>query len=146
VGKYVNGDIRPIRGHNLPLAAAGMFLLWFGWYGFNGGSVLSADPGLVSFVFVTTSLAAAAGLLSSMLTSWIVQTHPDVSMVMNGALAGLVGITASADIVSVGSSVIIGLIAGVLVVFSVILLDKWKIDDPVGAISVHLVCGIWGTL
>jgi len=146
VGKYVNGEIRPIRGHSLPLAAAGMFLLWFGWFGFNGGSVLSADPGLVSLVFVTTSLAAAAGIVTSMMTSWIVQKHPDASMVMNGALAGLVGITASADSVSVLSAVIIGAIAGVLVVFSVILLDKWKLDDPVGAISVHLTCGIWGTL
>jgi Amt family ammonium transporter len=146
VGKYVNGQIRPIRGHNLPLAAIGMFLLWFGWFGFNGGSVLSADPGLISFVIVTTSLAAGAGIISSLLTSWVVQKHPDVSMVMNGALAGLVGITAGADQVSALSAIIIGLVAGVIVVFSVMLLDKWKLDDPVGAISVHLVCGIWGTL
>lgn len=146
LGKYVNGEIRPIRGHNLPLAAIGMFLLWFGWYGFNGGSVLSADPGFVSLVFVTTSIAAASGVLGSMVTCWIVQKHPDVSMVMNGALAGLVGITAGADQMGMIDSVLIGLIAGVVVVFSVMLLDKWKLDDPVGAISVHLVCGIWGTL
>lgn len=145
-GKYVNGQIRPIRGHNLPLAAIGMFMLWLGWFGFNGGSVLSADPALVSYVLVTTSLAAAAGLISSMLTSWVVQKHPDVSMVMNGVLAGLVGITAGADSVGIMASLIIGAIAGVVVVFSVILLDKWMIDDPVGAVSVHLVCGIWGTL
>jgi len=146
IGKYVNGTIRPIPGHNLTLAAAGMFLLWFGWYGFNGGSVLSADPGMVSLVFVTTSLAAAAGIVGAMVTSWTVQKHPDLTMILNGALAGLVGITAGADAVSVTSSILIGAIAGVLVVFSVILLDKWKLDDPVGAISVHLTCGVWGTL
>ncbi|MEX0856150.1 MAG: ammonium transporter [Gemmatimonadota bacterium] len=146
IGKYVNGTIRPIRGHNMPLAVMGMFLLWFGWFGFNGGSVLSADPGLVSFVFTTTALAAAAGIVGAMLTTWTVHKHPDMTMVLNGALAGLVGITAGADVVSVMSSVIIGLIAGIIVVFSVILLDKWKLDDPVGAISVHLTCGIWGTL
>jgi ammonium transporter, Amt family len=146
VGKYVNGKIKPIMGHNLPLATVGAFLLWFGWYGFNGGSVLSADPGLVSLVFVTTSLAAAAGIISSMFTSWIVQKKPDLTMVLNGCLAGLVGVTASADTVSVMSSIIIGLIAGVIVVLAVITLDKAKLDDPVGAISVHLVCGIWGTL
>jgi len=146
IGKYVNGTIRPIRGHNLPFAVFGMFLLWFGWFGFNGGSVLSADPADVSFVFVTTALAAAAGIIGAMLTTWTVHDHPDATMVLNGALAGLVGITAGADVVSVMSSIIIGLVAGVIVVFSVILLDKWKLDDPVGAISVHLTCGIWGTL
>ena len=146
VGKYVNGTIRPIRGHNLPFAVFGMFLLWFGWFGFNGGSVLSADPGAVSFVFTTTALAAAAGIIGAMLTTWLVHDHPDATMVLNGALAGLVGITAGADVVSVMSSILIGLIAGVIVVFSVILLDRWKLDDPVGAISVHLTCGVWGTL
>jgi len=146
LGKYVNGDIRPILGHNLPLAVIGMFLLWLGWFGFNGGSVLSADPGLVSFVLVTTSLAAAAGIIAAMLTTWTIHKHPDASMVLNGALAGLVGITAGADVVSVMSAVIIGLIAGVIVVFSVEIIDRAKLDDPVGAISVHLTCGIWGTL
>ncbi len=146
LGKYVNGRIHPIPGHSLPLAAAGMFLLWFGWFGFNGGSVLSADPGLVSLVFVTTSLAASAGIITAMLTTWTVQKHPDLSMVLNGALAGLVGITAGADVVSVMGAVIIGGVAGVLVVFSVMLFDRIKMDDPVGAISVHLTCGIWGTL
>lgn len=146
LGKYVNGEIRPILGHNLPLAVIGMFLLWLGWFGFNGGSVLSADPGLVSFVLVTTSLAAAAGIISAMLTTWTIHKHPDASMVLNGALAGLVGITAGADVVSVMSAVIIGLIAGVIVVFSVEIIDRAKLDDPVGAISVHLTCGIWGTL
>ena len=146
LGKYVNGEIRPILGHNLPLAVMGMFLLWLGWFGFNGGSVLSADPGLVSFVLVTTSLAAAAGIAGAMGTTWAVHKHPDASMVLNGALAGLVGITAGADVVSVTSAVIIGLIAGVIVVFSVETIDRAKLDDPVGAISVHLTCGIWGTL
>ena len=146
IGKYVNGRIHPIPGHSLPLAAAGMFLLWFGWFGFNGGSVLSADPGLVSLVFVTTSIAASAGIVAAMITTWTVQKHPDLSMVLNGGLAGLVGITAGADVVSVMDSVMIGGVAGVLVVFSVIFFDRIKMDDPVGAISVHLVCGIWGTL
>lgn len=146
IGKYFNGSIRPIMPHNMPLATIGCFLLWLGWFGFNGGSVLSANPGVVSFVLVTTSMAAAAGVLSSVITSWIVQKKPDLSMALNGCLAGLVGITASADVVTVMSACIIGLIAGVIVVLSVIGLDKLRIDDPVGAISVHLVCGIWGTL
>lgn len=146
LGKYVNGGIKPIMGHNMPLVTIGVFLLWLGWFGFNGGSVLSADPGGVSFVLVTTSLAASAGAVGAMLTSWFVQNKPDLTMVLNGVLAGLVGITAGADVVSVGESVIIGLVAGLLVVLSVLGLDRLKIDDPVGAISVHLTCGIWGTL
>jgi Amt family ammonium transporter len=146
LGKYVNGGIKPIMGHNMPLVTIGVFLLWLGWFGFNGGSVLSADPGAVSFVLVTTSLAASAGAVGAMLTSWTIQKKPDLTMVLNGVLAGLVGITAGADVVSVGASVIIGLIAGILVVLSVLGLDRMKIDDPVGAISVHLTCGIWGTL
>ncbi len=146
LGKYVSGGIKPILGHNMPLATIGVFLLWLGWFGFNGGSVLSADPELVSFVFVTTSLAAAAGVIGAMTISWIIQKKPDLSMALNGALAGLVGITAGADVVSVMSAVIIGLLAGFLVVASVMVLDRCKLDDPVGAISVHLVCGIWGTL
>lgn len=146
LGKYVSGGIKPILGHNMPLATIGVFLLWLGWFGFNGGSVLSADPGLVSFVFVTTSLAAAAGVIGAMTLSWIIQKKPDLSMALNGALAGLVGITAGADVVSVMSAVVIGLLAGFLVVASVMVLDRCKLDDPVGAISVHLVCGIWGTL
>jgi Amt family ammonium transporter len=146
LGKYVNGTVHPIMGHNLPLAAIGVFLLWLGWYGFNGGSVLSADPGAVSLVCVTTSLAAAAGVISSMIVSNLVQHKPDLSMILNGSLAGLVGITAGADVVSPVSAIAIGLIAGVLVVFSVMLFDKLHLDDPVGALSVHLVCGVWGTL
>ncbi|MBF88833.1 MAG: ammonium transporter [Candidatus Marinimicrobia bacterium] len=147
LGKYTkDGTVKPIMGHNMPLAAIGVFLLWFGWYGFNGGSVLSADPGLVSLVFVTTTLAAAGGVIGAMLTSWGISRKPDLSMILNGSLAGLVGITAGADVISPMYSVIVGLIAGSIVVLSVMQFDKMKIDDPVGAISVHLVCGIWGTL
>lgn len=146
IGKYVGNNIKPIMGHNMPLAAIGVFLLWLGWFGFNGGSVLSADPAAVSFVFVTTSLAAAAGIIGAMILSWVLQKKPDLTMALNGALAGLVGITAGADVVSVMSSIIIGFIAGLLVVAAVMGIDRAKIDDPVGALSVHLVCGIWGTL
>ena len=147
LGKYSkNGEIKPIMGHNMPLATIGVFLLWFGWYGFNGGSVLSADPGAVSFVFVTTTLAAAAGVIGAMGTSWIISKKPDLSMILNGSLAGLVGITAGADCISPMYSVVVGLIAGIVVVVTVIQLDKMKIDDPVCAVSVHLACGIWGTL
>lgn len=146
-GKYTSdGKIKPILGHSMPLAAIGVFLLMLGWFGFNGGSVLSADPSLVSFTFTTTGLAAAAGALSAILVSWVVLRTPDLSMALNGILAGLVGITAGADSVPVTSAVIIGAIAGVIVVFSIVFFDKIKIDDPVGAISVHGVVGIWGTL
>ena len=145
-GKYVNGNIKPILGHNLPLAAIGTFLLFFGWFGFNGGSVLSANPGPLGLVFTTTALAACAGGLASMLTSWLFVKKLDLTMALNGILAGLVGITAGADAVSIWSAVLIGAIAGTLVVFSIIFFDKVKIDDPVGAISVHGVCGVWGTL
>ena len=146
LGKYVDGKIRPVAGHSMPLATIGVFLLWLGWYGFNGGSVLSADPALVSLVFVTTSLAAAAGVIGAMAASWGLQHKPDLSMVLNGSLAGLVGITAGADTVGVMSAIIIGFVAGIIVVGSVLALDRAKLDDPVGAISVHLVCGMWGTL
>ncbi len=146
LGKYVGGGIKPIMGHSMPLAAIGVFLLWLGWFGFNGGSVLSADPAAVSFVFVTTSLAAAAGVMGAMILSWFLQKKPDLTMALNGALAGLVGITAGADVVSVTSAMVIGFIAGLLVVVAVLGIDRVKVDDPVGAISVHLVCGIWGTL
>ncbi len=146
LGKYSNGKVRPILGHSMPLATIGVFLLWLGWFGFNGGSVLSANPALTSLVLVTTCLAAAAGGVAAALTSWVVLKKPDLSMALNGILAGLVGITAGADQMAAKSSIIIGLICGVLVVFSVIFFDKLKIDDPVGALSVHLVCGIFGTL
>lgn len=145
-GKYHNGKIRPIPGHNMPLATIGVFLLCFGWFGFNGGSVLSVAPGPLGLVFTTTALAAAAGGLSASAISWVVLKKPDLSMALNGILAGLVGITANADIVSAMGAIIIGLVAGVLVFGSVLFFDKIKIDDPVGAISVHGVCGIWGIL
>jgi ammonium transporter, Amt family len=147
LGKYsAKGKIQPIPGHSMPLAVIGVFLLWLGWFGFNGGSVLSADAGSVSLVLVTTSLAAAAGAFGAMLTAWTVFKTPDITMVLNGILAGLVGITAGADLMSPMASIVIGAIAGVIVVFSISFFDKVKLDDPVGALSVHLVCGIWGTL
>ena len=146
-GKYVNGRPVAIPPSSLPLAAIGVFLLWFGWFGFNGGSVLSADPGLVSLTLVTTSLAAAGGGLAAAFISTVHGGKPDLSMALNGILAGLVGITAGADQMAGWEAIVIGLIAGVLVYFTVIFVDGViKIDDPVGAISVHLVCGIWGTL
>ncbi len=145
-GKYVDGKIKPILGHSMPLATIGVFLLFLGWFGFNGGSVLSADVSYVGLVFTTTTLAACAGALAAIAVSWAFLKKPDLSMSLNGILAGLVGITANADIVSPMGSIIIGLVAGVIVVFSIIFFDKIKIDDPVGAISVHGVCGIWGIL
>lgn len=146
-GKYgKDGKVNPIPGSNMPMAVTGVFLLWLGWFGFNGGSVLSADPGATSLVLVTTSLAAAAGAVGSVVAYMFVSNKPDLSMTLNGILAGLVGITAGADSVTPGSSIVIGLIAGALVVGSVLAFDRLKVDDPVGATSVHLVCGIWGTL
>ena len=145
-GKYTANGIKPITGHSMPLAAIGVFLLWFGWFGFNGGSVLSASPLDVSLVFVTTSLAAAAGAIGAFIVSLIMFKNYDLPMVLNGILGGLVGITAGADQMSPGESIIIGLIAGAIIPLSVVFFDKRKIDDPVGATSVHLVCGIFGTL
>lgn len=146
IGKYVNGVPRPIMGHNIPLATIGVFLLWFGWFGFNGGSVLNADPTAISLVLVTTSLGASAGTVAAAVTSALALKKPDLTMALNGCLAGLVGITAGADCITPLGSIVIGGIAGVIVVLSVLGIDKLLIDDPVGAISVHLVCGIWGTL
>ena len=145
-GKYTSSGVKPIIGHSMPLAAIGVFLLFFGWFGFNGGSVLSANPGPLGLVFTTTALAAAAGAIASIATSMIVLKKPDLSMALNGLLAGLVSITAGADAVEPWSAVIMGAIGGVIVVFSILFLDKIKIDDPVGAISVHGVVGIWGTI
>ena len=146
-GKYLEGGrIKPILGHSMPLATIGVFLLFLGWFGFNGGSVLNADPDLVSLVFVTTTLSAVAGCMGSIGTAWIMLKKPDLSMALNGFLAGLVGITAGADIIPPLLAVVTGLLAGILVVFSIVWFDKVKIDDPVGAISVHGICGIWGTL
>jgi ammonium transporter, Amt family len=146
LGKFKDGKSFAILGHNIPFATAGVLILWLGWFGFNGGSVLSADPTLTSLTLVTTCLAAAAGGIGSLLTSFMKNKNFDLSMFLNGILGGLVGITAGADQMSPNESVIIGLIAGAIVVFAVSLLDKLKLDDPVGAVAVHLGCGIWGTL
>ncbi len=146
LGKYKpDGSIRPIPGHNMPLAALGVFILWLGWFGFNPGSTTTADKS-IAMIFVNTNLAAATGAVFALLASWFKFGKPEVSMSLNGALAGLVGITAGCANVSPLSAVIIGAVAGILVVFSVLLMDKIKIDDPVGAVSVHGVCGAWGTL
>ena len=146
IGKFKNGKSIPIFGHNIPFATAGVLILWLGWFGFNGGSVLSADPELTSLTLVTTCLAAAAGGIGAAITSFFKDKTFDLTMFLNGILGGLVSITAGADQMSPGESILIGVIGGVVVVYVVALLDKLKLDDPVGAIAVHLGCGIWGTL
>ena len=146
IGKFENGKTQAIPGHNIPIATAGVLILWLGWFGFNGGSVLSADPELTSITLVTTCLAAAAGGVMAALASTIMYKNLDLTMFLNGILGGLVGITAGADQMSPMDAILIGAIAGVLIVFAVNLIDKLKLDDPVGAIAVHLACGIWGTL
>lgn len=146
LGKYVDGKVVDKPGSSVPLAVIGVFLLWLGWFGFNGGSVLSADPGVVSFVLVTTSLSACMGGLGGFITARFVFKRLDLGMVLNGILAGLVGITAGADVIPPIWAMVVGLISGIIVVFSAIGLDKLKLDDVVGAVSVHLSCGIWGTL
>lgn len=147
IGKYDKaGHVNPIPGHNIGFATLGMFILWLGWFGFNGGSTMAADPVSVSHVIMTTNMAAAAGLLASTIISQVVMGKPDLSMALNGALAGLVAITAGCDAVSVCGAVIIGAIGGALAVYGVIFFDKLQIDDPVGALSVHLINGVWGTL
>lgn len=147
IGKYKkDGSVQPIPGHSMAMVFLGGLILWLGWFGFNPGSTMAADPVAISHVVITTNLACAAAILSSTLMAWIMIGKPDFSMTVNGALAGLVAITAPCAFVSVTSSAIIGLIAGILVVFAVIFFDKIKVDDPVGALSVHLVNGIWGTI
>ena len=147
IGKFSeSGKAQAIPGHNIPLAAAGVLILWLGWFGFNGGSVLSADPAGTSLVLVTTSLAAAAGGIGAFILSTILYKNYDLTMFLNGILGGLVGITAGADLMSPNESVVIGLLAGALIVLSVAFIDKIKLDDPVGAVAVHLICGIFGTL
>ena len=146
MGKYTkDGKIKPILGHNMPLAALGIFILWLGWFGFNPGSTTAANKD-IAMIFVNTNLAAAAGAVLAMVTSWIKFGKPEVGMSLNGALAGLVAITSPCASVTPLSAVIIGAAAGVIVVLSVMFFDKIKVDDPVGAISVHGVCGAWGTL
>jgi len=147
LGKFgKDGQSHAIPGHNIPLATAGVFILWLGWFGFNGGSVLSADPSLTSITLVTTCLAAAAGGISAFVVSTIAYKNYDLTMFLNGILGGLVGITAGADLMSPLDAVLIGLVAGGVIVLGVALVEKLKLDDPVGAVAVHLACGIWGTL
>ena len=145
LGKYENGQPRAIPGHNMSIATLGCLILWIGWFGFNPGSELAATAN-VPYIAVTTNLAAAAGGITATFTAWAKDGKPDLSMIINGILAGLVGITAGCAAVSYWGAVVIGAIAGVIVVFSVAFFDSIKIDDPVGAISVHLVNGVWGTL
>ena len=146
-GKFdSNGNTIAIPGSNIPLSAAGVLILWLGWFGFNGGSVLSADPANTSLVLVTTCLAAAAGGIGAAFFSNLLYKNLDITMFMNGVLGGLVGITAGADQMGPTEAIIIGAVGGVIVVLGVALLDKCKLDDPVGAIPVHLFAGIWGTL
>jgi Amt family ammonium transporter len=142
-----DGSGNPIAGHSLPLVTLGVFILWFGWYGFNCGSTLGmGDAGTVARVAVNTTLAPAVGAVVAMAIAWMRFGKPDVSLALNGALAGLVGITAPCAVVSPGASMVIGLISGVLVIVGVDLLNRFRIDDPVGAFPVHGLCGIWGTL
>ena len=147
-GKYNKEGklVRPIAGHSIPLATAGGFILWLGWFGFNAGSTMAADPTAIAHIGVTTMLASLAGIFGSLLATYALSKTFDLTMMINGCLAGLVGITAPCAFVSTGSSIVIGLVAGLLVVPSVRLFDRFRVDDPVGATSVHLVCGIWGTL
>ena len=147
-GKFrADGSVNPIFGHSMSMVTLGGLVLWFGWFGFNPGSTMAVGDGsAIAHIAVTTNTAAAMAILSSTLMSWLIQKKPDLSMIINGALAGLVAVTAPCAFVSVGSSAVIGLIAGVLVVFAVLMFDKLKLDDPVGALSVHLVNGVFGTL
>jgi len=146
IGKYgSDGKVNPIPGHNMGMATIGMFVLWLGWFGFNGGSTMAADPQPISLIILNTNMAAAAGGIAATFVSYLAIGKPDLSMLLNGILAGLVGITAGADGATVFGSIIVGLVSGILVVYSVIFFDRIKVDDPVGAISVHLMNGVWGT-
>ncbi len=150
IGRFVNGKSVPMPGHSLPLAALGVFILWFGWYGFNPGSQLAfqgtGDIDATMHIAVATTLAAGAGGLCATLLSWFMFGKPDLSMGLNGILGGLVGITACCDCMTDWMSIVVGIVAGVLVTFAVLLLDKLQIDDPVGAFPVHGICGIWGCM
>jgi Amt family ammonium transporter len=147
LGKYgKDGRVNPIPGHSMTSATIGVFVLWLGWFGFNPGSTMAADPLAIGHIAVTTNTAAAAASMSALITATLLLGKPDLSMILNGCLAGLVAITAPCAWVSVQSSLVIGLIAGVLVVFGVLFFDRVKLDDPVGALSVHLLNGVWGTL
>ncbi|MBW4613469.1 MAG: ammonium transporter [Desmonostoc vinosum HA7617-LM4] len=146
IGKYQDKQVVALPGHNMSIATLGCLILWLGWFGFNPGSTMAADPNAITHIALTTNMAGAVGGIAATITAWLYLGKPDLSMIINGILAGLVGITAPCAYVSIGSAFIIGLVAGVIVVFSVTFFDKLGIDDPVGATSVHLVCGIWGTL
>jgi len=146
IGRYKDGKILPIPGHSMPLATIGAIVLWLGWFGFNPGSTMAADPEAIARICITTNSGAVAGLLSSTIVAWIVIGKPDLSMTINGCLAGLVAVTASCAYISALSALIIGTIAGILVVLAVSWFDRIRIDDPVGALSVHLVNGIFGTI
>ncbi|HEY8995426.1 MAG TPA: ammonium transporter [Lacunisphaera sp.] len=147
IGKFKDGKVHPIPGHNMTSAALGVLILWLGWFGFNPGSTMAAmDGAAISHILVATNTAAATASLSALVTAWVLLKKPDASMVLNGCLAGLVAITAPCAFVTIGSSAIIGIIAGILVVFAVIFFDKMKLDDPVGALAVHLCNGVFGTL
>jgi ammonium transporter, Amt family len=146
-GKFRDGKVHPIPGHNMTSAALGVLILWLGWFGFNPGSTMAAmDGSAIAHILVNTNIAAATGSLGALVTAWVLLKKPDLSMVLNGCLAGLVAITAPCAFTTITSGAIIGLIAGIIVVLAVIFFDKIKIDDPVGALSVHLVNGVWGTL
>jgi Amt family ammonium transporter len=147
LGKYTeDGRMRALPGHNMGLATLGCLILWLGWFGFNAGSTMDANGKLIAHIVLTTNMAASAGALAATIVAWLYLGKPDLSMIINGLLAGAVAITGSCAFVDMTSAAIIGAIAGVIVVFSVAFFDAIRIDDPVGAISVHLVCGIWGTL
>ena len=146
IGKFVNGKSRAIPGHNIPLATAGVLILWLGWFGFNGGSVLSANPATTSLVLVTTCISAATGGVTAAFVTFFKDKNLDLTMFLNCILGGLVGITAGADVMSPMDATLIGGISGIIIVFGVSFIDKIHLDDPVGAIAVHLFCGIWGTL
>ena len=147
IGRFVNGKTKAIAGHSIPLASLGVFILWFGWFGFNPGSTLGVGNGeLIGLVAINTNLSAAAGAIAAMTTVWLLYGKPDLSMTMNGALAGLVAVTAPCAFISPWAAIVIGMIGGVIVVFGVALLDRLKIDDPVGAVPVHGMNGVWGTI
>ena len=150
LGRYVNGKVMAMPGHNLPLAGVGVFLLWIGWFGFNGGSQLAfstvEDAQVIATVFLNTNLAAAAGAFTALMLSWAIFKKPDFSMTLNGVIAGLVSITAGPDVINGIWAVLVGAIGGIVVTYSILLLDRLKLDDPVGAVSAHGTVGVWGTV
>ena len=146
LGKYQDGQVAALPGHNMSIATLGCLILWLGWFGFNPGSTMAADPNAIAHIAITTNTAGAFGAAAATATAWLYLGKPDLSMIINGILAGLVGVTAACAFINIPSAAVIGIVAGILVVFSVPFFDKIKIDDPVGATSVHLVCGVWGTL